>query len=337
MATSSKTAKQRKRSIVFPVVITVIIIAAVYSAGWFAAANYATSKLERAFDGDSPLAAALDCANMRVGGFPLRISLKCSKITINDHRNGITGSVGAFRSSAKIFKPGTINWDLNGPAILQTSTGLAASLQWGRFESAMSVGMTGLENETTSIKMLRANITQALSGATLSINASEARIDLQRANEDLIATSRLTNVFFQQNEANAKLPPMAAAVDLKLVGQANALNIERPQPIALRGLNGELRELQVDVGEGRTVTASGPLSIDQDGYLSGSLKLQISKVEGWRDMVIAAYPETHDIAKLAAKGLKLAFFGQNQGQVTLQITHGTVVLGFIPLGNIPPI
>ncbi|MBB4955689.1 hypothetical protein H4S14_003756 [Agrobacterium vitis] len=337
MATSSRTVKRRKRSIVFPVAIALVVIAALYSAGWFAAANYATSKLERAFDGDSPLASALDCANMRVGGFPLRISLKCSKITVNDSHNGITGSIGAFRSAAKIFKPGTIHWDLNGPAIFQTSTGLATSVQWDRFESAMAVGIAGLENETTTVKTLRTNITQAVSGATLTISASEARLEIQRSSDDLLTTSRFTDVVFQQNDGNSKLPPMIADLDLKLIGQANAFNIDNPQPILLRGLNGELRGLQVDIGEGRTITASGPLSIDQEGYLSGTLKLEIGKVEGWRDMVIAAYPETTEIAKMAAKGLKMAFFGQNHGQVTLQITHGTVVLGFIPLGNIPPI
>lgn len=337
MATSSSTVTRRKRSIVFPGVLSVIILLAVYTAGWFAAANYATTKLERAFDGSSPLASVLTCANMHVGGFPLRISLKCSKITVNDHKNGITGSVGAFRSAAKIFRPGTVNWQLNGPAILQTSTGIATSVQWDRLETSMSVGIIGLENQVTSIKALRTNITNALTGTTLSINASEGQLNIQRDSDDLLTTARFTDVNFQQNDGTSKVPPMTADLDLRLIGQADALNIENPKPIDLRGLNGELRGLQVDVGEGRTITASGPLTIDQDGYLSGSLKLQINKVEGWRDMVISAYPETTDIAKLAAKGLKMAFFGQNHGQVTLQITHGTVVLGFIPLGNIPPI
>jgi hypothetical protein len=337
MATSSSSGIRRKRSIVFPVVLSVVIILGVYTGGWFAAANYATTKLERAFDGTSPLASVLTCANMRIGGFPLRISLKCSKITINDRKNGITGSVGAFRSAAKIFRPGTIDWQLTGPAILQTSTGIATSIQWDRLQTNMSVGMAGLENQTTFINALRTNITNAATGATLSLNASEGQLNIQRDSDDLLATSRFTDVNFQQNEGTSKVPPMTADLDLKLIGQADVLNIENPKPIDLKGLNGELRALQVDIGEGRTITASGPLSIDQDGYLSGSLKLQVNKVEGWRDMVIAAYPETTDIAKLAAKGLKLAFFGQNHGQVTLQITHGTVVLGFIPLGNIPPI
>lgn len=337
MTTSSRTMKRRKRSVVFPVSIALVIVVAIYSAGWFAAANYATTKLERVFDGNSPLAAALDCANMRVGGFPLRISLKCSKITVNDQRNGITGSVGAFRSAAKIFKPGTINWDLAGPAIFQTSTGLASSFQWDSLNSSMSVGLAGVENETTFVKALRANITHAVTGATVSLKATDGRMEIQRDSQDLLATSRFTDINFQQNDANPKFPLMTADLDMKLLGQANALSVENPTPIALKGLNTELRDLRVDIGEGRTISASGPLSIDENGYVSGALKLQISKVEGWRDVVISAYPETTDVAKIAAKGLKMAFLGQNQGQVTLQITHGTVVLGFIPLGNIPPI
>ncbi len=337
MATSSRTVKPRKRSVVFPVAIVLIVLAALYSAGWFVAANFATNKLEQAFDGNSPLAAALDCANMRVGGFPLRISLKCSKITINDARNGITGSVGAFNSAAKIFRPGTVNWQLTGPAILQTKTGLASSVQWDTLDTAMSVGLSGVDKSTTTIKTLRTNITQAITGATLSFKAAESQMEVQRSDADLNATTRLTDVAFVQNDGTSKLPPMTADLDMKLIGQADVLNIDNPKPIDLKGLNAELRNLNINIGEGRTITASGPLSIDQDGYLSGTLKLQLTKVEGWRDVISAAYPETHEIAKMAAKGLKMAFLGQNQGQVTLQITHGTVVLGFIPLGNIPPI
>jgi hypothetical protein len=337
MATSSRTVKRRKRSIVFPVAIALVAVVAIYSAGWFLAANYATTKLERAFDGSSPLAAALDCNNMSVGGFPLRISLKCSKITIHDQRNGVSGSVGAFRSAAKIFRPGTVTWQLSGPAIVQTATGLMTSVQWDALDSTMAVGFDGVDKGTTIIKALRTNVTQKTSGATLNVNASESRIEIQRSDADLNATTRLTDVNFVQNDGTSKLPPMLADLDIKLVGQADALNIDNPKPIDLKGLDTELRSLSINIGEGRTITASGPLSIDQDGYLSGALKLQISKVEGWRDVITAAYPETREIAKLAAKGLKMAFLGQNQGQVTLQITHGTVVLGFIPLGNIPPI
>lgn len=337
MAASSTTAKRRKISGVFSVAIVLIAVVAIYSAGWFIAANYATTKLERAFDGNSPLASALDCANMTVGGFPLRISLKCTKITINDKHNGITGSTGPFRSAAKIFRPGTVNWQLTGPAILQTSTGLATSVQWDSLDSAMAVGLSGLEKQTTVIKALRTNITQGSSGATISFGASESTLQIQRSEADLNATASMTDVSFVQNDGTSKLPPMLANVDMTLLGQADALNIDNPKPIDLKGLQAELRNVSINIGEGRTITASGPLSVDQDGYISGALKLQITKVEGWRDVITAAYPETREIAKIAAKGLKMAFLGQNQGQVTLQITHGTVVLGFIPLGNIPPI
>lgn len=337
MAASSTTAKRRKRSGVFSVAIAVVAVVAIYSGGWFIAANYATTKLERAFDGNSPLAAALDCANMTVGGFPLRISMKCTKISINDKHNGITGSTGPFRSAAKIFRPGTVNWQLTGPVILQTSTGLATSVQWDSLDSAMAVGISGLEKQTTVIKALRTNISQGSSGATISFGATESDMQIQRNEADLDATASMTDLNFVQNDGTSKLPPMLANVDLTLKGQADALNIESPKPIDLRGLDAELRGLSINIGEGRTITASGPLSIDQDGYISGVLKLQITKVEGWRDVITAAYPETREIAKIAAKGLKMAFLGQNQGQVTLQITHGTVVLGFIPLGNIPPI
>ncbi|MCF1436179.1 DUF2125 domain-containing protein [Agrobacterium vitis] len=337
MAMSSRTKRPRKRSPVLLVGIVLVLLGILYTAGWFAAANYATTKLEHAFDGDNPLASALDCPGMRMSGFPLHIGLNCTKVSVNDSRNGITGSSGAFRSSAEIFRPGRIKWEIDGPAILQTSTGLAGAFQWDSFRSTLSLGMNGVDSSASVIQKLQANLTDALSGRVLRIDAAESRTRLQRDGEDLVGTARLTGMDFGQDDRNPDLPPMAAQLDVKLLGQARALDIEHPEPIELRGLSGDIRNLQIDMGQGRTITASGPISIDNAGLANGTLKLEIGKVDAWRDLVIAAYPETKDIARMAAKGLKAVFLGQNQGQVTLQITNGVVVLGFIPLGNIPPI
>lgn len=343
MALSSRTKApdetlRGKKSRLIKVAIILILLALLYSAGWFAAANYATTKLEHAFDGDNPLASALDCPGMRMSGFPLHIGLNCTKVSINDQRNGITGSFGAFRSTAEIFRPGKIKWEIDGPAILQTSTGLAGSFQWESLRSSLSLGMDGVDSSATTVHTLQANLTDAVSGRVLRIDAEDGRGRLQRDGDDLVGTARFSGMNFGQDDRNPNLPAMAAQVDLKLLGQAAALDIEHPEPIKLRGLSGEFRDLQIDMGQGRTIKATGPISIDNTtGLVSGTLKLEISKVDAWRDLVITAYPETKDLAKLAAKGLKAAFLGQNSGQVTLQITNGVVVLGFIPLGNIPPI
>ncbi|MDQ0456565.1 DUF2125 domain-containing protein [Rhizobium paknamense] len=337
MATSSETDCRTRNRRLLSISIWVIVAVLVYSAAWFALANYATQKVESVFDGDNPLAAALDCDDMKIAGFPLRLGLNCTKVTINDRRNGILGTAGSFRSSAQIFRPGNITWELDGPAIVQTANHLAATLRWDRMHSNISMGFDGIDSASTNLLQWQANFTEALTGATLALNADQGRVRLKRTGADLFAGMQVTALGIGENDDGPKLPNANLHGDLILLGQAGVLDIDHPEPLQVRGLQGQLNGLVVDMGEGRKLTASGPLTVDNNGLVSGTLKLEVEKVDSWRDMVIAAYPQTKDVARMAAKGLKALFMGQNQGSVTLQITNGVIVLGFIPLGNIPPL
>jgi hypothetical protein len=42
----------------------------------------------------------------------------------------------------------------------------------------------------------------------------------------------------------------------------------------LYGASGELRKAVADIGDGKTMTLSGPFSFDEEGYLSGSSSLR---------------------------------------------------------------
>ncbi|MGG7516885.1 DUF2125 domain-containing protein [Allorhizobium undicola] len=337
MATSSRAGKSTGKRRLLSALVWAILAIIAYTAAWFAVANYTTQKVESVFDGDNPLAAALDCDDMSIAGFPLRFGLFCSKVNINDQRNGIMGTAGAFRSSAQIFRPGNITWELDGPAIIQTANQIAATLRWDRMHSNMSVGWSGTESASTKLERWQANITEASTGAMLALAGEEGRIKVKREGADLTASLRLVSLAIGENDDAQRLPNATVQGQLRLFGQAGVLDIDHPVPLQIHGLEGQFDTLEVDMGEGRKLKASGPVSIDERGLVSGTLKVELDKVDSWRDMVIGAYPGTRDAARLAAKGLRALFMGQNQGNVTLQITNGVIVLGFIPLGNIPPL
>ncbi|MCM2293484.1 DUF2125 domain-containing protein [Allorhizobium sp. BGMRC 0089] len=327
----------RKGKTVLLGLLAILVFVVIYCVAWLAAAHYATLKLEKAFNGKNPVSASLTCSKMHMSGFPLHIGLNCAKVTFANKTNGLSGSFGAFRSAAEIFHPGMVRLNINSPAIIQTGGGASMSFDWGSLYSSMTTGIGGIDSQELTIDRLRSTVAHALTGKIMQINAARIHTSLEREGDDLAASGQVQNMDFGATENMPPLPPLSIDLDVKLLGQAGILDIDNPKPIELHGLTGTVNGLQLNAGEGRSITASGPLSIDENGLVSGTLKLSVNKLDGWRDLAMGAYPDEQRTIKTVAKVIKALFLGQNQGQVTLQITRGVVVLGFIPIGNIPPV
>jgi hypothetical protein len=103
------------------------------------------------------------------------------------------------------------------------------------------------------------------------------------------------------------------------------------------GTSMELRRLSLDLGEGKTATLSGPLSIGDDGYLSGVVDLDIAGIDVWRDRISEAFPEVADSALRIAQVLRGLSKGDDRAVVKLNVQDGTVYLGLFPIAFIPPL
>lgn len=337
MATSSRTGKTSISVKVLRLGIVVFLLATAYCVAWYYSAGLITARVERLFDGNNRFAAAVDCQNRDLRGFPFRFGLFCSSVAIDDVSRGISGSFGEFRSAALVYQPGKILWELDGPGIIRSADGLTISSQWSKLRSSLHTGFSGMSSGSTTVEDLKTNITMSFAGQTLDIAVPHGEVHTRRAGDDLDAAMLVKDAQFSLRDVARTLPPVSASIDLTVTDRAIVLDYGRKSPIGFRGTKGEIRRLVVDLGQGRVLTVAGPVSIAEDGLLSGTLRLDIEGIDGWRDAVRAAFPEVEDMADLAAKALKAMSGGDDKGNVTLTISDGEMALGFIPIGRLPPL
>ena len=133
------------------------------------------------------------------------------------------------------------------------------------------------------------------------------------------------------------LPRLTANMDLTLINRAGMIDGSDRNGLALYGTEGQMRTLSADMGDGKVISISGPFSFDEDGYLSGRLKLRIEQIDAWRDSLSEAFPQIAPMLGTAGNMLSALGGGKN-ASLDLSIKRGKVFAGgFIQIGEIPPI
>ena len=80
----------------------IIVFVAIYSAGWFYAAQRLQETVIRTLAPGGAASVSGECRDIAFRGYPFRIGLFCSKVDVKDTRNDVTASFGALRSAAQI-------------------------------------------------------------------------------------------------------------------------------------------------------------------------------------------------------------------------------------------
>jgi hypothetical protein len=77
--------------------------------------------------------------------------------------------------------------------------------------------------------------------------------------------------------------------------------------------------------------------VGDDGYLSGTLDLDIAGITVWRDRISEAFPEIAETATQVAQVIEGLSKGGDRAVVKLNVQEGTVYLGLFPIAFIPPV
>jgi hypothetical protein len=169
------------------------------------------------------------------------------------------------------------------------------------------------------------------------ISAGHTEIHLRQNGNDLDAAMTLQNTDVVMKDLPQLLPRFTTNLDLTLTGRAGMIDGTDPNGTALYGTQGQMRSLSADLGDGKLITVSGPFSFDEQGYLSGKLKLRIERIDAWRDSLSQAFPQIAPTLKSAANMLSALGRGKS-ASLDLTINRGKVFAGgFIQIGEIPPI
>lgn len=334
MAASSRSGVSGK---IWALAAGVTLVVGVYTAGWFYAASMLKEKTLALLGEQQQRGMTAQCVNAEYRGYPFRIGLFCEKIAVDDSKNGISASFSALRSAAQVYQPSHIVWELDSPAEARSSHGLTASSQWERLQSSLTTTVSGIDRSATVIDQLRTNIVSTKTNQAFDILVKQAEIHLRQNGADLDAALTLEDTDISAHGLPQLMPRFTATANVTLANKAALLD-GRDASRGVYGLQGEVRKLDLDLGNGQLVSMTGPFSIDDEGRISGKLKLQVEKIGAWRNQLKQAVPGAASSIDTAAKMLSALTGGGDRASLDVTLNRGRVLVGgFIPLGEIPPI
>ena len=305
-----------------------------YSAGWFYVAGkleelatQAIARLNR--DGTSA-----DCANLVARGFPFRIGLYCDSVRFEDTPQQVAASAAAFRSLAQVYDPVPDRRRTRQPGAnirsrwrrLRRSTGTicapAPACRW-IFPSSSRLEVTSLTAD--------ANPTRRRDKRLSAPAAAEAH--MRKSGDDLDLAASFTDADIDPKLLNGgDLPPIQGEADLTI---KDGVNLVRFGDRSLRGHSGMIRTLARLLGRngrpfarravfGRRRRPGRRRPHGDDPRPEGACR------RCWpRRFPSAAAQIRTSFAGLAAMG--------DNPTLPLKVSKGRAMLGFIPLGNLPPL
>lgn len=308
--------------------IFVAVAGAAYTGAWFYFADRLERATARTLSEIENGGGTARCDDATVGGFPFRIGLSCTRVAYSDPGSGVGVSAGAFRSAGQIYAPSRLVGELDGPARVEAPGITPLDLNWERLRA--SIRLAAPLPERLSVEGGDLTVSAGQDTRLASATAFEAHmrangpdIDLAASFEDLALDPSLID--------RRALPPLTGSADLTLT---DGVALAAAGNASWRGVSGTVRTLDLSDGATAGLNASGPFSIDAEGRLDADMKVVFRDPNALSALLSRVFPEHGDRIRMSFSGLALL---GSEPWLQLKVVKGRAMLGFIPLGRIPPI
>lgn len=271
--------------------------------------------------------ATVDCANPTARGFPFRIGLYCDSVSFADP-NGTSLSVGPMRTAAQIYNPFHIVGELDGPALLDVPAAGSLSVSWQALRASVRLDTPLPERisvEATDLAAGRPSTAPLFSAKSFEghVRPNGADVDIAGSFSGLAADQTL----LQQRV----LPELSGDLDATL---ANGVALLQSRLKSLRGQSATIRALNLSIDQNTGLGLTGTIAADESGLIDADLMLTVRNPNALAAAAAQAFPEAKSQIDNAAIGL--AALGETPS-LPLMIVKGKARLGFVSLGDIPPI
>lgn len=311
--------------------IAIIAATALYTFGWFYAADRLVTEANAALDRLSGNGNRATCESAEAVGYPFRIGLFCRSVIFERRTEGFTADTGAFRSAAQIYAPMRVIAEIGSPARLDLPWFHPLHFKWEtmRASARLATPLPELLSVVAGRIAVEADTPDA--GNTGLLNADEVQLHFRPRGADLEIGLRMTAISPGPLLAEIGFPPFSGTGDIRLAD--GALRAER-RDFDLPGSSFDIRRVDLVIDGGGTLTVSGPLSVREDGLIDADLQVKSSDAAALLAILAEAVPEIR--SQMLTLGAGLAALGPDQA-LPLRIRAGTATLGFIELGRIPAI
>jgi hypothetical protein len=324
--TLRKTPNYARRIIWLGVFVVLLVVG--YSAGWLYLARLIESRTDTALAAMEKKGITARCTNPEARGYPFRIGLFCDGVSFEDAAQGARARAGAFRSAGQIYDPLRLVAELDSPASIDAPRLGQVELSWRTLRASVRLA----EPLPTRISLEGAAFDAVSADGKPLVTADTFEGHVRPNDKDIDLAFRFGGLALDPALANGRvLPPLSGEGDITIADGVR-LVIEKDE--TLRGRSGTIRALAISLGGEGTISLSGPVAIGGDGLINADLKLGLREPKALEQALATAFPEAARQIRQGFSGL--AILG-NQPSLPLRIVGGKASLGFIPLGNIPPV
>lgn len=309
--------------------VFIVLLFGGYSAVWYYVAGALEKFTATAITEFNKDGSKADCAKATARGFPFRIGLFCDNVRFEDPSQGVTVSAQAFRSAAQVYDPFHIVAELDSPAVISAPQLGDLGFNWKNLRASARLTTDFPQAASVETDELSAAGNDATS-ALLRVKHAEghmrqngADLDLAGSFVDVAPDARLTK--------GMTLPPLSGEVDLTI---KDGINFVRYGTGSLRGQSGTIRTLALTTGGTAGVTVAGPFSVSDEGLVDATFTVTVRNPKELSAQLVQMFPDKASQIQTGFAGL--AVLGANP-TVPLNIKGGSMTLGFIPLGKLPPL
>lgn len=332
----SETRKSRKRTITIAAIVVALVAA--YTAGWF----YVSDKIEARAKADIAKLASqgvgVQCENLHMGGYPLRVNVVCSSISWQKPSEGMALRAGRFASGSPVFAPRSLSNELNGPAFIEFPGIQPLEVNWSKFTSNTRLARpfpteveldardvtVGVRTETTTTepisKLEQMNFRMSTEDDQLKINGRFAALKLE--------PSVIGSV---------KSPEIDGLADIEFANAATLLAPSAaPLNERLRGHSGVINQAFLSMPNGAMLSVAGPFSVDMEGAIDADLKVTMVNPQSFAQAGQTVFPEQGGNIATVLFALSAMPKDENGNPVIeIAVRKGRASAGFIPLGHLP--
>ena len=325
----------------------IVLIGVLWVGYWYAAKTLTESAIARATSAPAGRE-KFACTDLNLGGFPLRLDIRCNQGTYTGTGQAVTAELGGVSASAPLYWPGYVEATLASPFVVNApALGIALTGSWSAADVNATAGIGGLRGFGASVASLavdNAGGAPSIPISALSADTANGGIDPNgnsytfRASATRLKLTRADGSVFPDIDGEARL----TAVD---VGPSLGTNPATTLRAWLRQGSGAVTidRLKVTVA-GAMVALSGKLTLTAKGLLSGTVLVRYNSIDAVGNLLEAIRPGAKQKYEVALGGVNAVTVAVNTEdgpvrQTTVTFMDGVIWLGIFPLpvDPIPPL
>jgi hypothetical protein len=310
----------------------IVVLVGAYSAGWFYLADRVAKEANDVIASLNRDGATAECTNPQVRGYPFRLGLYCDSLGYEDPSRNVIATAGSLRTVAQIYQPMHVLAELDGPLRTAAPGMRPLWFDWDKLRASVRIARPLPQRLSVEAEGLSTQTDPDDGDPVMLFSAARLEGHLRPNGGDLDWAGSFAGLQVDPAAAGGRtLPLLSGSGDATL---KNGVQLIAAQAIGLRGQSGTVRNLDLSSGPNTGVALSGTFSVGADGLLDADLTITVRDPKGVSAALATAFPEARDQITTSFSGLSML---GDTPTLPLKISRGKAVLGFIPLGEIPPL